>query len=553
MNSTVFPRPGRANDYDAIVVGGGHNGLVSAYYLARSGLRVLVLERRASLGGPCGTVEYFPGHRSSITNSIGSLEQTIVSDMGLERQGLTYIRTDPTLFTPFDTGRSFIGWRDQAKVRAQIASYAPGDEQKFFDLIAYVEAFAAALGVSPFKEPPPLREMIARIDTPELEEAFGKIFFGSIRELAEEWLESEEARALIAIRGVVAIQAGPSTPGTVLPMLIRPLSLAARKPTSPDDPRLIPLRGSTGFPKGGMGAIIEAMSRSLAEQGGVIRTHAEVTRILVDSEAVVGVELADGTAFRAPIVVSGVNPKTTMLDLVSAGAIPSDVSGRLRRLPMKGSAFKIALSLDRVPRFRNISTDEEARLVAGCQFRIAPSIEYMDKAFDQAKQGVPSQRPLIWGLCPSMIDPDMAPEGRHLMSLNVWHAPYSLKDGAWTPAARDAFGERCIKVLEEYMPGLTDCIVDRFFMSPLDLEREYGLLEGNVIQGDNLPGRMFSLRPVAGMSDYRTPVSGLYLCGTGCWPAGFVSGIPGHNAAHQVLRDLAAVKRGAGAARAGIS
>jgi phytoene dehydrogenase-like protein len=524
--------------YDAIVVGGGHNGLVAAFYLARAGLRTLVVERRHTLGGPAGTVEFFPGHRTSITNSPGSLELSIVADMKLEEHGLRFIRTEPTLFTPFEDGSTFIGWRDQARVVEQLRSYAPPDATGFFELLKYVDDFAAAIAVSPFAPPPPLRELAARLTTPELEAAFAKIFMGSIRDLAEEYLVSEQARALIAIRGVVSIQASPSMPGTPIPMLIRPLSLAAMKPTSPDDPRLVPLRGTTGFPKGGMGSIVDAMARAVRAAGGVIRTQSGVLGILVEGGCAIGVELVDGRTVRAPIVVSNVNPRTTLLDLAPAGSLPAVTETRLRRLSMKGSAFKMVLSLDRPPRFRHARDDEEARLLSSCQFRIAPSVDYMERAYDDSKYGQPSPRPLMWGLCPTMIDPDIAPPGRHLLSVNIWHAPYHLSEGSWD-TERDRFGARCIAVLEDYMPGLTDSILDRRFFSPVDLEREYGLVEGNVIQGDPLAGRMFSLRPLAGMSDYRTPIGGLYLCGTGTWPAGFVSGIPGHNAAHEVLKDIA--------------
>lgn len=205
---------------------------------------------------------------------------------------------------------------------------------------------------------------------------------------------------------------------------------------------------------------------------------------------------------------------------------------------MKGSAFKLILSLDRPPRFRHARSVEEAELFSSCQFRIAPSCEYMDRAYDDSKYGDPSRRPMMWGLCPTMIDPELAPSGRHMLSVNVWHAPYDLRSGNWS-TERDRFGDRCVSILEEFMPGLADSIVDRRYLSPVDLAREYGLLESNVVQGDVLAGRMFSLRPLAGMSDYRTPVRGLYLCGTGTWPGGFVSGIPGHNASHALLADLA--------------
>jgi phytoene dehydrogenase-like protein len=527
------------SEYDVLLIGGGHNGLVAAFYLARAGLNVLVLERREALGGPCGAIEFFPGHRASLTNSPGSLEQSITADMGLQQHGLRFIDVNPTLFSPLENDRFFVGWRDPARIKEQLRSFAEADAEAFFKLLAYIDDFAAALGVSPFEPPPSIRELTARLTTPELEEAFGKIFLGSIKDLAEEWLESEQARALIAIRGVVSIQAGPSTPGTPVPMLIRPLSLAARKPTSASDPRLVALRGSTGFPKGGMGSIIDAMASALRSAGGHIRTRAEVRKILVENGRVAGVELAGGEAVRARIVISNVNPKTTLLDLAPAGSVPHAVDRRLRALKMHGSAFKIALSLDRPPRFRYARNDEEARVYSSCQFRIAPSINYMERAYDDAKYGRPSQRPLMWGLCPTLIDPELAPPGRHLLSVNVWHAPYRLEGGEWTAAVRDQFGDRCVAQLDEFMPGLKSSIVDRRYLSPLDLETEFGLLESNVIQGDNLAGRMFSLRPMAGMSNYRTPIGGLYLCGTGMWPAGFVSGIPGHNAAHEVLRDIA--------------
>jgi phytoene dehydrogenase-like protein len=524
--------------YDAVIVGGGHNGLVAAYYLARAGLCVIVLERRHVLGGPCGTVEFFPGHRASMTNSPGSLEVAIASDMRLEEHGLRFIPTDPTLFTPFDGDRHFIGWRDQGRVKAQLRSYAPNDAENFFKLLAYIDDFAAAIKVSPFAPPPSFPELAARLTTPELEEAFGKIFMGSIRGLAEEWLESEEARALIAIRGIVSIHAGPSTPGTPVPLLIRPLSIAARRPTSADDPRLVPLRGTTGFPKGGMGSIVDAMARAVRNAGGAIQTKADVRRILVEDGATIGVELGDGRTIRAPIVVSNINPKTTLLDLAARGSLPAGIEERLKRLSMKGAAFKVALSLDRPPRFRHARNDEEARVFSSCQFRIAPSVDYMERAYDDAKYQRPSAAPMIWGLCPSLIDPDIAPSGRHLLSLNIWHAPYHLREGSWTDETRDRFGDRCIGILEDFMPGLRDSIVDRRCFSPVDIEREYGLVESNIIQGDLVAGRMFSLRPLAGMSDYRTPIGGLYLCGNGTWPGGFVSGIPGHNAAQEVLRDV---------------
>jgi phytoene dehydrogenase-like protein len=232
-----------------------------------------------------------------------------------------------------------------------------------------------------------------------------------------------------------------------------------------------------------------------------------------------------------------VDPRTTFLRLVEPGRLGDRFRERVGALTMRGTQFKVGLALDGLPRFAGARSDEEAQSYASCQFRIAPSMEYMERAWDDAKYGRWSGRPMMWGLTPSVMDPELAPPGRHLMSINIYHAPYTLRDGDWA-TERDRFGQRCIDVLAEYVPNLKDLIVDHRFWSPRDIERELGLPEANVTHGDIVPRRMFSLRPLAGWSDYRTPIRGLYLCGSGTWPMGYVSGIPGHNASQQALRDL---------------
>jgi phytoene dehydrogenase-like protein len=286
-----------------------------------------------------------------------------------------------------------------------------------------------------------------------------------------------------------------------------------------------------------MGSIPEAMARSLAASGVKIRCGAEVVAILADDHGVRGVALATGEEVYAKYVLSNLNPKTTLLNLLDADLLEDDVHHRVTSLPMRGSAFKIGLALDAMPRFAAAKDESEANHFAQCQFRIGPSMEYMDRAFTDANNGMPSAGPMFWGLTPSVTDPNLAPPGKHLMSINIFHAPYTLADGNWDEE-KDRFGKRCIDILTDYIPNLKNIIVDHRFWSPKDLEREYGLLEANITHGDMLPGRMFSLRPVPGIANYQTPVRGLYLCGSGVWPGGFVSGLPGHNASHKVLSDI---------------
>ena len=262
-----------------------------------------------------------------------------------------------------------------------------------------------------------------------------------------------------------------------------------------------------------------------------------MARIFVRDGRVRGVVTADGEEIRADLVLSNVNPKTTLLHMLEPGHIDDTLSMRLGRLKMEGGAFKVAIALDGIPRFADAPDDLVAQY-ATCQFRIAPSVEYLEAAYDDFKNGRPSSGPKLLGLVPTLTDPRLAPPGRHLLSLNVWYAPYHLRNGDGWDAEKHVFAGRCIDRLAEYVPNLKDIIVDYRCFSPVDLEREFGLVEGHQLHGDMTPGHMFSLRPVAGLSNYRTPVAGLYLCGSGAWPGGFVSGIPGHNAAHQVLDDL---------------
>ena len=524
------------------MAGGGHNGLVAAFYMARAGLSVLVLERRSVVGGPVGPVEFFPGFRGAMTNSPGSVEPKIVADMSLDRFGLRWVKPDPSVLMAFPGGRFFVGWRDQARVHDHIArTFSRRDADAYADVFEFFNDFARRIKVSIFEPPPSLAELAARLETPQDQADFATIFFGTIGDFLVQRLESDELQAAIAMlagSGVVA----PSTPGTPLGLLLRPLSLYSYSISSEHDPRNQPLRGSTGLPLGGMGSIVEAMQRSLESLGVVIKVDAEVARILVGGDgAAAGVALADGTEFKAPIVVSNLHPKTTLLTHLERKHLPDDVRGRLERVPVGGGAFKVVLAVDEVPLFAGAPA-EDAVAYSSCQFRIAPSMAYLERCREDYVAGRSTHCPRLWGLVPTMTDPSMAPKGMHLISVNAWHFAQQLADGDWA-TERDIVGQRIVSMLAEYIPSLKRSVKAVKFYSPVDLEREFGLLGGNFTHIDMVPEHMFSLRPVAGLSDYRTPVQGLYLCGSGTWPGGTVTGVPGHNAAHAVLRDVSKHRR----------
>jgi phytoene dehydrogenase-like protein len=482
-------------------------------------------------------LEYFPGYRGAFSNSPGSLEPKILRDLRLAEFGLEFVRPDPYVVHPFLDGRCFAAWRDRDRMVDHLAGFSRRDAQGYQDLLDDLQAFAGRLGVSLFAPPPTLRTVMSHLETAQDEEMFSKVMFGSIKDLVDERLESDEVKAVLVMLSLMSSMAGPETAGTPLMLLQRPFALASRGREPGYDPAMLPLRGSTGLPKGGMGSITQAMQRSVEASGGEVRTQAPVRGVLVQDGRAAGAVLADGTEVRGRVVLSNLNPKTTLLELLEPQCLSAEFRDRVARLAMQGNQFKLGLALEGLPRFAAARTEEEALGYAGCQFRIAPSVDSMERAWDDAREGRWARTPMMWGLTPSVTDPQLAPPGKHLMSVNIYHAPYRLSESDWS-VERDRFGRHCIDVLSQYIPNLKDLIIDYRVWSPRDLETELGLVEANITHGDMMPQNMFAMRPMAGWSDYRTPVRGLYLCGVGTWPGGYVSGIPGHNAAHQVLADL---------------
>ena len=523
--------------YDAIVVGGGHNGLVAAAYLGRAGLRTLVIEASPLLGGPAATVEFMPGYFTTVANSPGSLEPKIVDDLELERYGLSFVRPDPTLVHPLDRDRLYVGWRDPACNHAQLEGFAPGEAKRYDAFFAYLQRFADRLGISIFEPPPTLQHLVRNLTRLEDEEAFSRILFGNARDLMDEFELAPETQTLIAPLAVVGGQVAPSTPGSPFNLMMRPLSLASVRTGGAGDPRLIPLRGSTGLPVGGMGAIIEALRHSLLAHGGEVIAGKRVTSIRSTDGRVRGIVTASGEEYEAPIVVSALSPHTTVLSLVDDTSAWGDLKPKMKRKPMRGRAFKVVLALDGVPRYAAARSDEEAVQLASAQFRIAPTLDYIEEGHSDMLLGRLSLKPVIWGLCPSMTSPVLAPPGKHVLSLNVGNAPYRLREGTWAEQ-RDMFAKRTIAKLAEYMPTLPGLITDYRIVDPTQFESEFGLVEANITHGDTLPFNSFWMRPLPGLHAYRTPTQGLYLSGNGTWPGNYISGICGHNASQAVLADL---------------
>ncbi len=523
--------------WDAIVIGGGHNGLVCAAYLGKAGLSVLVLESREVLGGPCGSYEFFPGYTASFSNSPGSLESRVVDELELAEAGLCFERSDPTVLHFFPE-RPFVVWRDQSRVDAQLDALHAGEAQRYRRFIALLEDFATRLSVSIFEPSPGLAAMAAGLETTADRDLFDRVFHGSLRDILYEYLETDEARALIGILAANVTNVPPSEPGTACGLMLRPLALASAVRLPADDFRRLPLRGSTGHPIGGMGAIIDALANRCRSFGETLCTGARVARVLHRDGHACGVECEDGTVHEASVVISAINPKTLFGELPDDAAVGTEVRDDIARLAMRGSAFKMALALDGLPRYANLPDDLTQEQATTCQLRVAHSIEYIERAVTDALSGRPSEHPTIWGLIPSVISPQLTPDGKHIMSLNIWHAPYDLAEGDWADV-KDRFAKRCIDVLTQFMPDLPDRIVDVCSLSPRECEAELGIVGSNITHGEMLPHTLFGPRPHALANDYRTPLNGLYLTGAGVWPGGFVTGVPGHNTSKAVLADLA--------------
>lgn len=507
-----------------IVIGGGHNGLVAANYLAKSGAQVTLLERSPGFGGPVGRVEYFPGYSASITNSPGSLDGRIVEELELERFGLRFASPPVTLLHPVREGL-LTGWRDRAKLDAQFDAFAPGEAGRFHALIARLDALGETSRLSYWETPPPLDEILGRM-TPHARSEFEDVILrGSLMELLDESLVTDAAKSVMMMLALNGQLLSPHAPGSAIGLLMRPISRAS----SPQDilgNQNSPLRGSVGLPLGSMAAIVDALTMAARANGVHLRANSAVTEIQLDDDGIArGVRLDSGEVLSgADAIVATLEP-SRLAQLLPEGAVAERDTPR----PPSGSAFKIALALDGIPDVRDAPAGASPRELAAAQFRIGPDPTYIAAAVHDGIAERPSTNPIIWGLMPSISSPGLAPEGKHLMSLNAWHAPHSLGAEYWRVHG-DQFMSTCIEAVETLFPNLTDRIEDTRWFSPHDLEDSLGLTSSNITHGDMTAELMLNGRPGYGFANALRSMN-VVVGGAGAWPGGYVTGVPGRNAA----------------------
>lgn len=523
--------------YDAIVVGAGHNGLTAASYLARAGLKTLVLERREIVGGCCVTEEIAPGCRASTTSYIASmLRPEVIRELRLAEFGLRMVPCDPALQVPFPDGHVVPWWSDRARAVQEFRKISEKDAARFVRVDDQLKKLARYLQPF-FMEPPP------EVDTRSLQGwsdllRVGKRFrgitnneiaqlvsflTGSLGEFLDRNYETEKMKTMFLANNVYGKHGGPYQPGTAIGLLFHLLSGGEHE-----------LQGFYGHVMGGMGAITQALADSGKKLGVEIRTNAPVARVDSRNNVVRGVTLEDGTEVRARAVFSNADPKRTFLKMVDARELPEAFVGAIRGIKMAGPCAKVNMVLGEEPRFTG--TPASASAQERSLFTLVPSLEFAERCYDTAKFGqIPEE---LWIDCviASNADDSLAPPGKHVMTCFVQYVPYKLREGSWDEK-RELLGDRVVKKIAEYAPNVPTAILARQVLTPLDLERTYGLTEGNIFHGDLNLDQLFFMRPVPGWSQYRTPIQGLYLCGAGAHPGGGVTGAPGRNAAYQALRD----------------
>jgi phytoene dehydrogenase-like protein len=520
---------------DVVIIGGGHNGLACAAYLAKAGLDVLVLEKRGVVGGAAATEEPWPGYRVSSASYVVSLmPPRVVRELDLKRFGYEVSIITPDYFVPFPDGTSLTLWGDVERDAAAIGRFSERDAAAYVAFDRYFDRVARLLKDLLFVVPPNmnLRDLPKWAATAgrfrkwsgrDLHETV-RLFTMSAADFLDEWFEDERVKGALATQAIIGAWCGPMTPGSAYVLMHHWIGEVDGH------------AGAWGWARGGMGGISAAMARSAEAAGAEIRTDAEVDRVAINASGrAVGVALADGSLVRAQRVVSCAHPVTTYLSLIGEERLPGDVVHDVKRYRTRSGSVKLNVALSELPAFP--AWDQEGDLHKGL-VAVSPSIEYLEHAWDDAKFGRMSEHPYVEVVFPTAHEPEgLAPKGKHLMLAFSQYGPYELAEGSWDEGGRDDYAARVLKALGEFAPSLESAVEHLEVLTPRDIEERFGLIGGNIMQGELTPDQLFSFRPIPGHGDYRTPVAGMYLCGSGTHPGGGVMGVPGRNAASVILRD----------------
>jgi phytoene dehydrogenase-like protein len=525
----------RTDARDAVVIGGGHNGLVCAAYLARRGLDVLVLESRPAPGGAATTEEPWPGYTVSTASYVVSLmPERIVTDLDLRRHGYRTSILEPDYYVPYADGSSLTLWGEAGKSAAEIARFSKSDADSYLAFDAYLSRLGKLVGELMFVIPPNLRlgdvaswlRLGGRLrhwtgrDVAEVV----RLFTLSAADLLDEWFDDDRVKGALATQAIIGAWNGPMSPGSAYVLLHHWMGEVDGH------------EGAWAWVHGGMGMVGTVLERAARTAGAEVRTNAPVRRVLVEDGAATGVELADGSVVTARRVISNAHPVSTMRDLVGEAHLPGEVADDVRRYRSRSGSVKVNFALSELPRLSSwqgaVPGDPHTGILA-----VSPSVEYLERAWDDAKYGRMSTHPYIEAVFPTVFEPELAPDGNHIALCFTQFGPYRLAEGTWDEE-RKAYGDRVVETLATYAPGFAATVLEMEVLPPPELERRFGLLGGNIFQGDMSVDQMFSMRPFPGYADYRAPVARLYMCGAGTHPGGGVMGVPGYNCARVVLRDV---------------
>jgi phytoene dehydrogenase-like protein len=521
-----------------VLIGGGHNALVAAFYLAKGGFKPLVLERREMVGGGAITEEFYPGFRAStLAHTVGPLRTDVARDMQLQRFSCEILSPDPRVFAPTPEGQALFFYNDTAKTAEGIARFSKKDAARYVEFAESLESISEVLSQLSSVTPP-------TIDKPSPEDFWNLFQTGrgvrrlgkegifnlfrwapmAVADFVAEFFETELLRAAIAARGIFGNALGPWSAGSTAVLLLR--AAADFHPV-----------GAAAFPRGGLGSLTRVLAESAKEAGAEIRIDAEVERVRIKDGAVAGVVLKDGEEITVEAVVSGLDPKRTFFHLIDPSQMDPVFANRIKNFRAKGNVAKVNLALGGLPAFSALDANERALHALSGRIHIGPDIDYLERAFDDSKYGGLSRAPYLDVTIPTILDPALAPDGKHVLSAYVQFAPYKLKEGNWNSHRRE-LGLRVINTLGEYAPNLSSLVEGMQVITPEDLETYYGFTGGHIFHGELALDQLFTMRPVLDWARYKTPIRGLFLCGSGTHPGNGLTGASGANAAREIIREL---------------